>query len=75
MLSMMVSSVAILSCEMAATCRAMNEAWRGSQKIFFRTGGAAGKAGHATMRVGAAKLTFSMVGLVSQRCHLWGGRA
>ena len=47
MLSMMVSSVAILSCEMAATCRAMNEAWRGSQKIFFRTGGAAGKAGHA----------------------------
>ena len=32
---------------MGATCRAMNEAWRGSQRMFFRTGGAAGKAGHA----------------------------
>ena len=47
MCAMVVSSVAILSYEMGATCRAMNEAWRGSQRKFFRTGGAAGKAGHA----------------------------
>ena len=47
MCAMVVSSVAILSCEIGATCRAMNEARRGSQRIFFRTGGAAGKAGHA----------------------------
>ena len=27
------------------------------------------------MRMSAAKLTPPIVGLASQRCHLWGGRA
>ena len=47
MLTVMISSGALLSFQGAQACRAMNEAWRGSQRKFFRTGGAAGKAGHA----------------------------
>ena len=47
MLTVMISSGALLSFQGAQACRAMTEAWRGSQRMFFRTGGAAGKAGHA----------------------------
>ena len=47
MLTVMISSGALLSFQGAQACKAMNEAWRGSQRMFFRTGGAAGKARHA----------------------------
>ena len=43
-----------------------------SENVFSEQGAQQAKQG---MRVGAAKLTFSMVELVSKRCHLWGGRA
>ena len=47
MLTVMISSGALLSFQGAQACKAMNEAWRGSQRMFFRTGGAAGKAEQA----------------------------
>ena len=47
MLTVMISSGAPLSFQGAQACRAMTEAWRGSQRMFFRTGGAAGKAEQA----------------------------
>ena len=47
MASTMVSGCRMLGFHGRHACRAMNEAWRGSQRMLFRTGGAAGKAGHA----------------------------
>ena len=61
MLTVMISSGALLSFQGAQACKAMNEAWRGSQRMFFRTGGAASKAKQA-QACGKAHLLHRGVG-------------
>ena len=66
---------AMLSFGAAHACRVMNEAWRigGAVRECFSEQGA--QKAKQSRRRRAAKLTFSIAGLVSKRCHLWGGRA